>query len=234
MKVFNTLAVVAAGFLCAVGSANAEDLVEMPNWSGPYAGINIGVATSSVLALPPYDTSKLDPFGGNSLIGDNVSEGMVVGYDHQMGPLVLGILGEANHTNIATSGHWLDEGDPQPWGTQLNWFGSARARVGVTSHDILFYGSGGVALADGKIVNWNYEGDGNRTFAFNSFGFVFGVGAEIMISPKWTASIDFSHYVFNETNDTQIFTDEHERAGELGGRNQLSMDVVKLGVNYRF
>ena len=235
MKKIIATAAIAASCIAASNICSAKDLLALPNWSGPYIGITGGMSNSTIEALPPFDTSLIAPFSGNVQTGNAPSEGVVIGYDHQMGQLVLGVLAEVNHTNIITSGKWFEEGGSgNPWGTQLDWLGSVRARVGVTSHDILFYGTGGIAFTNGKIAHWNYENFGDNSFAFDSVGYVFGGGAEIMIAPKWTASIDLSHYTFSQTNNTQEFSDEFEGVGQIGGRNRLTADVVKIGINYRF
>jgi outer membrane immunogenic protein len=111
---------------------------------------------------------------------------------------------------------------------------SLRGRLGVGFDKILLYGTGGVAFTDARIGNWDYE-HGEiipaTSYSLNRVGWVAGIGAEYRLRSNWSALLQFSHYDFGvNRNSQQIFSDDRGP----GGKNGLKVDVVQLGVNYRF
>jgi outer membrane immunogenic protein len=203
-----------------------------PTWDGIYLGVTAGVSSSHVEALPVFDPTTIS-LSGNTQSGSSLTFGAQLGYDHQFGPLVLGVLGEVNHMNVSTSGGFNeDDASNQPWGTEVGqWLGSARLRAGFGTDSVLFYGSGGLAFGNAKISNWNYESSGNENYSFSSTGYVFGGGVEVRVSEHLSFTGDYSHYVFKSSNNTQVFSDD---GPSPGGNNKLGIDLFKVGLNYRF
>jgi outer membrane immunogenic protein len=202
------------------------------DWTGPYAGLNVGLGGPSVEALPVYDPTLIK-LSNNTLDAVNLIGGATVGYDKQIGNIVWGGLLEADFGKMKAHGGF-DEDDQagNPWGVTASYLASARAKIGMGNDDVLVYGTGGVAFTKAKIVGWNYEGFGAENYKLNSVGFVLGAGLEFRIKGNWSASFDYSHYDFgSKNNGTQIFSDDGPAPG---GKNKLTFDVAKIGINYRF
>jgi len=212
--------------------AQAGGNTATPDWTGFHAGVSLGLDASNVTALPIYNPSVIK-LSNNTQTGNSFNIGANLGYDHQFGPLVVGAFGELNYLHIATHGGFNeDDATNQPWGTQVgDLLGSARIKLGAGSDQVMVYGSGGIAFGSSKIANWNYEGFGAQDYPFASTGYVFGGGIEYRVNESWTINGDYSHYVFTASNTTQIFSDD---GPARGGNNNIGIDLIKVGLNYRF
>jgi outer membrane immunogenic protein len=206
--------------------------VAIAGWTGPYGGVTLGGGGSEVEALPVYDPTLI-LLSNNTLSAGTVLGGATAGYDFQINNIVLGALVEADFGRMKAHGGFNeDDASDIPWGTSASWLASARAKIGTGNDDVMIYGTGGVAFTHARIVGWNYEGFGAENFKLNSVGFVIGAGLEFRINSNWTASFDYSHYDFgSKGNSTQIFSDDGPADG---GKNKLTFDVAKVGINYRF
>jgi len=218
------------GWASAVAQAGGNTAA--PDWTGLHAGVSLGIGASNVTALPVYNPSVIR-LSNNTQAGNSFSIGANLGYDHQFGPLVVGAFGELNYLHIATHGGFNeDDASNQPWNTQVgDLLGSARIRLGAGSDKVMVYGSGGIAFGSSKIANWNYEGTGVADYPFASTGYVLGGGIEFRVNESWTISGDYSHYVFTASNTTQMFSDD---GPATGGNNNIGIDLIKVGLNYRF
>lgn len=214
-------------FLSA-GQAGAQD------WSGFHAGVSFGLAAANTIATPPLPMPSGETLLGNSQTGSSFSFGANAGYDKQINSLVIGIYGEVDYLHIATNGFFSEGGDDSTWGTQTgDLLGSARVRLGGASDNVMIYGSGGLAFVHSGIVGWNYEDQGPLDFANNSLGYVFGGGVEYRLNQKVSVNLDYSHYFFSGSNSAQEFSDEFSQA-QFGSTNRTGIDVMKVGLNYRF
>jgi outer membrane immunogenic protein len=158
------------------GAALAADLPRSPapyypaqapaglyNWTGPYAGLNIG-----------YEWGKV-----TSTVGEpsGIAGGGQVGYNWQSGQFVFG-----GETDIQFSGA---DDTFAPWKFSNPWFGTLRARAGVAFNNVLLYGTFG--LAYGSLKGQFLGLDETRT----EVGWAGGVGAEYGITPNWSARVEY-------------------------------------------
>ena len=109
------------------------------NFAGPYMGANAGFghlrAEQSAVAEP--DASG----NATSFVG-----GLHAGYNVQCREWVVGLETDINYANFSADSSWPD---PIFLHSEVDWFGTVRARLGVTVHDtILVYATGGLAYAD--------------------------------------------------------------------------------------
>jgi hypothetical protein len=95
-----TAVILSIGVLYA-GYARADEsgAASTTNWTGPYIGASIGGVFTSVETRPLFDPSLIS-LSGNKLSLSSLSGGISTGYDHQFGPLVLGVLGDVNITSL--------------------------------------------------------------------------------------------------------------------------------------
>lgn len=107
----------------------------------------------------------------------------------------------------------------------LDWFGSARARLGmVFGSNILLYGTGGLGFggfddsSSGAIAS-----SGSKT----SVGWVAGGGIEYAYSPTWSWKVEYLHFDLGSVDVT----------GPLNGKNVTlasfdnSFDTIKVGIS---
>lgn len=268
------LASVAA--LGLAGTASAADLavraapvpVPLFTWTGCYLGINggwIGQETS-------YTTGRqlLAPFGDpdaatpaeNALLAHSYSSsqsggtiGGQFGCQYQWGWFVLGGEWDANWAGVkddnffsysaaATNNVWFPR---QEWThTQMDWFTTARVRVGAAWWDrVLVYATGGLAMASVDSYTHVAFNNGNNPFFIPQYfgayresriGWTVGGGIEWAFAANWTAKAEFLYidlgsddYIsprttFNGTTDTRVWASSVDTQAY----------VARVGINYLF
>jgi outer membrane immunogenic protein len=133
------------------------------NWSGFYAGVNLGYEWGKVT------NSSINPSG--------VAGGAQVGYNWQSGQFVFG-----GETDLQLSGA---DDTFAPWKFSNPWFGTLRGRVGYAFNNILAYATGGLAYGDVKAES------GNLSETKTQLGWTLGVGAEVGLAPNWSAKVEY-------------------------------------------
>jgi len=163
-----------AAALIASGAALAADLPRSPapyynapsslyNWSGVYAGLNLGYQWGKVT------NTGVDPSG---ILG-----GGQVGVNWQSGQFVYGAETDlqASGANDTFAGYKFSN----------PWFGTLRGRAGYAFNNFLIYGTLGLAYGDLK-------GEfGGAVEPHTMAGWVGGVGAEYGITPAWSAKVEY-------------------------------------------
>lgn len=202
----NTILAMATLALLATTSARAADIpgVSRPysapgaynaySWMGPYAGINVGYQTGSTTNNPT------DPAGPTI--------GVQLGYNWQSGQLVFG-----GETDLQLSSA---DDVVAPWKFSNPWFGTARARVGYASNNLLFYGTGGLAYGGLELET------GGLTQDKTHIGWTLGMGMEVGFTPNWTGKVE---YLYIDLLDRDYFTRTS---------HGLESHLLRFGVNYRF
>ena len=203
----NTIAMTGVALLAAAGAARAADIPGFSrpyaapaaiyaayNWMGPYIGANLGYQWGKVTNNPT------EPAG--------VAGGLQAGYNWQSGPLVVGA-----ETDIQLSGA---EDVLAPWKFANPWFGTARGRIGWASNNILFYGTGGLAYGSLELTS------AGMTQTRTHYGWTLGLGAEVGLTPNWTAKVEY------------LYFDLVDRSYFIGTSDGLESSVFRVGVNYKF
>jgi outer membrane immunogenic protein len=220
------LGTVLSSALC-FASANAADL-SYPGglkdagyvaiWSGPYFGVHGGGAWSGVDvtdidgAHNKFSNDGSGGFGGGTL-GWNWqwSNNIVTSFE-----LDLGVL-DVSHTSI----------DPASAGIKAHMdggaYGDVTGRVGYAMNQTLLYAKGGFGFFNGAA---RATSPVDATFKTDSFtGWTAGGGVEYKLTPNWSVKAEYLHFDFG-SQETHFINS--------GGRwnNDVSLDTVKLGVNY--
>ncbi|MFC0284789.1 outer membrane protein [Camelimonas abortus] len=203
------------------------------------------------------DTWRREGKGG--LVG-----GAQAGYNYQIGALVLGVEGDLTYAGLqsrADGGQqwWMSERQRLvgflPWPTvhtrrfqereasarsTLDWYGTARARIGFTPAErLLVYGTGGfafgkvttsasyVSATDGSSV----ERIGGASASGYSTGWVVGAGAEYALTDSLSVKAEYNYLVLSPAVRT-IRSDGND--GRLAVRSRPAFQVFRAGLNYRF
>ena len=202
------------------------------NWSGLYAGINYGggagrASQSDIL----FDRGQYDVSGG--LVGGTI------GYNLQHGSLVYGAEADLDYTTIkgATSGMPGALAGCSIIGavncdTKLNWFGTARARVGIAVDRLLPYVTAGAAF--GKLTSsegtpgLGLSGSGTST----RIGWTAGAGIEARLDDRWSAKLE---YLYADLGSRQTFTDQALfGAFTVNEIVSFKTHILRSGLNYKF
>jgi outer membrane immunogenic protein len=189
-------AVLATG-LAAAGSAAAADLRPAPyapiaqsglyNWSGAYAGLNLGYEWGSV------SNSSVNPSGLNG--------GGQVGYNWQNGQFVFGA-----ETDLQFSGA---DDTFAPFKFSNPWFGTLRGRAGIAFNNVLLYATLGLAYGDLRAQSAGL--DETRT----EVGWTGGVGLEYGFAPNWSARVEYLYLDLGSRGFTLTGTDNGLQANLL-------------------
>lgn len=156
------------------GSAAAADLPRGPapyypppasiyNWTGPYAGLNLGYQWAKVT------NNVTEPSG--------IAGGGQLGYNWQLGQFVFGL-----ETDIQAS---AADDTFAPYKFSNPWFGTLRARIGYAINNVMLYGTGGLAYGELKGEFFGLEED--KTLV----GWTAGAGIEYGFTQNWSAKLEY-------------------------------------------
>jgi outer membrane immunogenic protein len=242
MKNLLVASLVAAGFSAGLSAAAAAaDLspvykgpAPVPfTWTGVYFGGNAGYGFESnsddiVLSDPSASTSGLKESGG--------FVGIQMGYNYQMGLLVLGLEGDVQAANIKGSfSRVIDAaGDSLSASGNADEFGTIRARIGATFDRLLVYATGGAAL--GGISNTlNVTTAGGFTSLQNDstqLGYTVGAGIEYRVDPNWSIKGEYQYINFGSESLSPAGV-----VNTIGTTsNSITTDIhtFRIGVNWFF
>ena len=164
-----------AGAAIVPGAADAADVIRGPspyysrpapsiyNWSGLYAGVNVGYEWGNVT------NSVVEP---NGFLG-----GAQAGYNWQSGQFVFGVEGDIQATGA--------DDTFAPYKFSNPWFGTLRGRAGWALNNILIYGTLGFAI--GELKGESFGLDESKTLG----GWTGGVGVEVGLMPNWSAKVEY-------------------------------------------
>ena len=199
-------ALLAGAMLAALsGAAIAADLPYRPRYGAP--------------ALVGYDW--IGPYLGGHLghqwtgVSNSGAEpsglagGVQAGVNWQSGSFVLG--GEADLTLSAGNERFA------AWKFANPWFGTLRARGGIAMDNVLVYGTVGFAYGRGRV-----ELGGSAESSVH-YGWTAGLGLEVGLTRNWSARAE---YLFLSLGDQLYLL--------TGNRHGLDVNMLRLGVNYRF
>ncbi len=187
------------------------------DWSGVYLGVQGGYG---------FGDSRIDDNGLSTLDHgvdtDGWFAGGVVGGLWQWNALVVGLEAEMNWSGI--------DGDNQIQpgnfiGTEINWFGSANAKLGYAWDRILFYGTGGVAFAN--IDTSQRFGALSFSNDENYVGWTVGAGIDYAATDNIIVGVQYRYYDFGSAdfNAPAPFTPRDQ---------DLDMHTVSAHVTYKF
>lgn len=270
-----TMSVVA---LCLTAGSPAD----AQTWSGPYVGGTVGAglqrddASESVTFDTNLDGAFADtvrtaagadafspgfcdgiaaaaqPSAGCADDEDGVDLGVRIGYDRQMGPLVVGGLVDLSRTDV-TDGVSAFSTTPAfyAFSRELTYVAGFRGRVGVGSSRVLVYGTGGGAW--GRIEHLFTTSNGVNAFvpakdvehSENSWGYQAGGGVEVRLGARLSVT---GEYLFTSLDDgdegtvrsqgpapaTNPFILVNPSGTDMRRTDRFEFQAVRAGLSYRF
>ena len=187
------------------------------NWSGFYIGGNVGAAWSrtNVSATPsaafandfPGTTAFIAANHPSRLSRDGFTGGGQVGYNWLTGQFVFGVEADLNYVDSNRS-FAFGAGNVVPLSVvgsvTNNWLATFRGKLGFAVNNLLFYGTGGLAVSDLKYaesvsVVGGISGLGvfSSSISDTKAGWTAGVGAEWGFAPNWSAKIEYLYTQFD-------------------------------------
>ncbi len=219
------------------------------SWTGFYVGGNLGGGmASSAFTDPCYYCSNATPTHGFFTGGGQA------GYNYQFGNGLVGIEADVNgNSNFKSSVIGGDDNTAARVGIKADVSGTIRARAGVVVNNALVYVTGGAAWADVQQTGIDFN---NTLAAFGTltgvtanrsgvlWGGVIGAGVEFAVGRGWTVGGEFLHTVYQDrdasiVDPAQVGGNGCLQFGPLPAANcvvrgQLTTDVARLRVNYKF
>jgi outer membrane immunogenic protein len=193
------------------------------SWTGFYIGANAGYGLGSSDDLHAREVgsecegegecgassvdfdSKIGHLSPHGAFG-----GLQAGYNWQFGGFVLGLEGDIQGAGISDRAG----GTSDPYGsefsvfratihgrTKVDWFGTARPRIGYAYDNFLLYLTGGAAFGGVKDSlsysdSVDYSADVSKSGA--KMGYVLGGGVEYAITRNWTAKLEYQYIDFGD------------------------------------
>ena len=203
-------------------------------WGGFYLGGTLGAGFGTAKQSDPDFNS-----GNFSAVG--MVGGATAGYNWQWGQTVVGLEADASYSGIEGEGSgpagdtcW---GVPATCKVELNWFGTARARLGYAFSRHLLFVSGGAAFgslkgSEGDIIVPTIDGsrDGAGSGTKTRFGWTVGAGLETKINDHWSTKFEYLYVDLGKSNvfsDTSIY-------GILPQDVSFKTHIFRTGINYSF
>jgi len=240
--------------LVAIAPATAADIGSVPppappplysptpvyNWNGFYIGGHIGYgAQSSSITETAFDTglSASGSATSNSLIG-----GAQLGYNWVIAPhIVIGFEWDVSGGSFTTSpSTTFAGGGTVGWTDSIDWFGTARGRLGYTFDNWMVYGTGGLAWARQELTRTQTTAGPTSPAAGASFsssntktGWSAGAGIEWGFAPNWNARLEYL-YISLAPDTNQYTVASPAAARTFNVTEAFTMQVVRLGLNYKF
>ncbi len=226
-------------------------------WSGCYVGANGGGGAGSSnftttvgpgSHLTPANASIVSGDGTGSMSASNFLGGGEAGCNWQSGTLVYGVEGDFDYfpskIQFVNPFDTLSDGVTPFTVTHslsTNFLATLRPRIGIAADRDFAYLTAGVAFtetsytqtyADALIVPG--PGVGAATGSKFLTGWTVGAGWEHAWTEHWTFKAEYLFAMFGTTNASGVITDTAGNSNPLQGSADLTMQIVRLGVNYKF
>jgi outer membrane immunogenic protein len=188
------------------------------NWSGFYIGINGGYSwgqTRHFFDFIPRDAGTWNVSGG--LLGGTIG----VNWQAPGSAVVWGIEGDLAWSGIKGDfkGVGCNSGNCY---TDIRWLSTVRGRLGWAANTLLWYLTGGLAIAqvDAGVFNSPDVATKTRT------GWTIGTGLEMTFAPNWSVKAEYLYVDFGDVVNYTVGT----------GLTfvKLHTHIARVGLNWRF
>jgi outer membrane immunogenic protein len=200
------------------------------DWSGVYFGLHSGYQWSSI------DSRFTDLGTGFSVDQSSAFGGAHIGVQHQFNNIVVGVEGNFDTMFKETDGSTTCPNPAFRCHGHVDDIWSVGPRIGWAAGHWMPYATGGYASA-----RVSYTGNAVAPFPFVAFdsastrnnGWYLGGGVEWMVSPGWTAGIEYRHYEFDGATSL-TFTPAGALSTDGHLRQDLTTDSISARVSWKF
>lgn len=199
--------------------------------------VSLGDAPVISAALTGSSSSKAGFIGGGE-----------AGYNWQAGPAVFGLeIDLQNFRGVSTSATVLGTGAAQipldapiylTSSAEAQWLFTARGRLGYAFDRLLMYGTGGLAVTR-LTTDFTYNepgspAQGSGTQSNTKIGSVIGAGVEYKLTGNWSVKAEYLHVKFGAITATGVITAAGGYANAISTSADLTANIARAGVNYKF
>ncbi len=234
------------------GSIKDAPYVAPFSWTGFYVGVNAGYAwgdSDTATGVP------VDNFTGNAAASAQYAAtaspsfdlkrfngGVQAGYNVQSGSLVWGLEADINSMRLNKSA--VTTTTPAGFApltstttVDTDWMATMRARLGFAMDRTLIYVTGGLALTDFSYAQTNvYTGCCTEAASASKTktGWVIGAGFEHALDRKWSFKAEYLYADFNSLSTSANFSPVIPGIAPHTHSADLTVQTVRVGVNYKF
>jgi len=222
--------------------------VPLYDWSGPYAGVNLGwsVGASRGSQSSRFPVTNSVSADVNGISPNGIVDGAQIGWNWQGGRnWLVGVEADLQSSDekdtactiscisaVTSTGRTI--ASSFAFAQRLDWFGTARARLGFVQDGALFYVTGGGAF--GRVhLSGSVDAGGGAVGAdqgFTQFGWAAGGGVEAALGGRWTGKLE---YLYLDLGDMSVAA-----TGTAGNpftqttTASFHDHIFRGGINYRF
>jgi outer membrane immunogenic protein len=243
-----SLAVVSAPAFAADMALKAPPPAPVYNWTGWYAGLNIGGSWGNSSSTVTFAGVPIATAGTQRL--DGIIGGGQLGYNWQSGNWLLGLEADIQGSSerysdpgLATLNIFLPQLGGFFPGTlgvneKLDWFGTLRGRLGVlVTPTWLLYATGGLAYGEIKTNETMTFGGvlvGTNNFNTTRAGWTLGGGLEGSISSNWSAKLEYLYIDLGTVSSTFAPVGVLPALTPVAFSSHVTDNILRVGLNYHF
>jgi outer membrane immunogenic protein len=267
------LAVVAASIMSG-SAASAADLARQAytkapppvlapvySWTGFYVGGNIGGGWSEdsgatrCTEAGVVNGPSCQNVPGGTINGSGVIGGVQAGYNWQVSPnWLIGVEADIQGADIKGSttlngpfpffGGGFGPATTYTASEKIDWFGTVRGRVGMTTGSVLLYVTGGLAYGHARLNTDLFSPGAFIPFSFpasasvTKAGWTVGGGVEWGFASNWSVKVEGLYYDLGTTTVSAgptVGAGDPTLAGFARGKDfNLHGAIGRVGLNYRF
>jgi outer membrane immunogenic protein len=209
------------------------------DWSGFYAGFNLGygLGEEDPVDLQAFPDAAGATFG--SIAPEGLLGGVQAGFNVQHGSLVFGLEGDFQLTDVSGEASETLSGVTATSATTLDWYGTLRPRIGVSTGPALIYATGGLALGDlnGTIDALGPNGETGQLETSDDVALGYTVGGGVEYALNDMVSIK-GEYLFThlEAEARGSVADANGADMGLEPNSWINADIhtIKAGLNFHF
>ena len=204
------------------------------SWTGFYLGANAGGAWGDFDTWQgKYSDGFLEEEDSWSRSASGFIAGGQIGYNYQfLNNVVLGIEADIEWSDIDATRSGSDGFEDRhfSYGSEVEWFGTLRARLGYAFDTLLVYGTGGAAFGKVKMFDNNWTSPGDYSYSDTRWGWTVGGGVEWAFAQNWSVKAEYL-YVDLGTFRVNDFTPDYEYYVQ---ETDFKFHTLKVGINYKF
>jgi outer membrane immunogenic protein len=228
------------------------------NWTGFYVGLNAGGAwgrsdaTTTTVFSPTGFFATTSPAaiaiaGAQRINTSGFTGGLTAGYNWQASNIVFGLESDFNYFGLrgSSSGTGIYP-CCAPTNFTVNssvssdWLITLRPRVGITTHNWLFYVTGGLAVANVKdrftFTETFAGGTESASISRTKAGWTVGAGTEYALAMGWSVKAEYLYVdLGRETTTSTNFVSTFGAAptNVFTHSVDLRSNIVRVGLNYK-
>lgn len=205
-------------------------------WAGGYIGVNGGYAAGKFTNT----ITATDLGTGTSTVGEDTINragflgGVQAGYNWQAERTVYGFEVDVQGGSLKKDKAVLrDSFETITQRNSVDWFSTARARVGFTvSPTAILYATGGAAYGKVKSGLESSDEDTKLSWSKDKLGYAVGGGTEIGLTDNLTFKTE---YLYTDLGKSKMFdVTDQDLGASLRGETKFNFHTVRAGFNVKF